>query len=408
MAERGRCVCYLPAAFVLLVLITGADSQCGTGYNRTLRLRASHLGQPPGPASTIVSPGYPGNYPDNTRCRWLVYTNPGYVIHVHVAWIDVERSYMCSYDVINLYDGQTVYHTQIGRICTAQVRDFYSSGNYMYLEFRSDFAVSAKGFQLEYSAIRPSKVPATVTPRNTRFDTTSRTTTSSSSSNSGGYRWPSYSVAALIGGLSGALVLLFVLFALARYYFGRHYRGGGGRRQTARPYPPPTSSSSSPHPPPPPQPSTIYRNNNAVFVVSSASNAHLHPSYGDGGEGGATNFAFSPYGEAPPAYFAVQHSTTVVQPGGGTAVVGVSYGVPPPSYTETMRFSHPPAPPPQPSAPPPPPPPPAPFGAGPPPPSVLLPAATAASSGRRDVPPPPPPPNSPPPPPPPAAELASQ
>ncbi|XP_076464583.1 uncharacterized protein LOC143296499 [Babylonia areolata] len=419
MAAQHRWAVYLTITFVLSTLITGGVCQCGTGYGRVKRLKADPLTH-----GTLLSPGHPHKYPDNARCRWLVHADPGYVVHVHVAWIDVEWSYECSYDSLTFHDGQTVYHNEISKICNDAVKDFYSSGNYMYLEFTSDFNVNADGFELEYSAIRPSEVPTTVTPgpfdwpfRDTTTRTTTTTTATGSTGSSGSrYSWPGFSVAALVGGLSGALVLLFVLFALARYYLGRHYpAGGGGRRLEVRPYHPQ-------HPPSAPLPSADallqhhYNNNSSgnnnnnnggVFMVSSttttSSHHHHHhhalfpsaPPLG-GGVGGSTNMAFSPYGEAPPSYLAVlqqntSSSTTVVQPGaGGGAVVGVGtgagcYGPPPPSYTEAMMASHPP------TDPPPPPPPLRQHQQQPPPPPPPPPPPQHQHQQQQQPPPPPPP-----------------
>ena len=39
-------------------------------------------------------------------CAWKITADPGYVVHVHVAWIDLEVASDCGFDSISLYDGR--------------------------------------------------------------------------------------------------------------------------------------------------------------------------------------------------------------------------------------------------------------------------------------------------------------
>ena len=54
-------------------------------------------------------------------------------------------------------------YPKIAKLCTDHTADFYSSGNSMHIEFKSDFNINGKGFHLEYFAIRPALVPRTTT-----------------------------------------------------------------------------------------------------------------------------------------------------------------------------------------------------------------------------------------------------
>ena len=42
----------------------------------------------------------------NENCAWKITADPGYVVHVHVSWIDLEESSDCGFDYISLYDGR--------------------------------------------------------------------------------------------------------------------------------------------------------------------------------------------------------------------------------------------------------------------------------------------------------------
>ncbi|KAK7104939.1 uncharacterized protein [Littorina saxatilis] len=315
-----RCIPHL--AVLLSLLITGCKGQCNSS-------RPRHLYATYGP-DAIYSPGYPRhNYPNNANCTWLIEAEPSLVIRVRVVWMEVEQHATCNYDRLSLYDGRSSYFPRLARLCSGHGEVYHSSGHRVFLAFRSDSSITSTGFELEFSAINHWQVPST-TPLTT---TTAWWLTRRTSTTTASYQWaPHVNTAALIGGITGGLVFLLVCCILCRYYCTRHAYTS---RQQSPPFYPPLGPSA------PPPNATIYQNNNAVFMVSAPGQALQGPAppYG-----GSTNYAFSPGGEAPPAYFAVHHAAGPMQHRvGGASVFGTGPQPPPPTYTEAMKLSHPPA-----------------------------------------------------------------
>ena len=53
----------------------------------------------------VNSPGYPGQYPHNRDCYWLIEVTPGRRIQLHFATLAIESHANCSYDYLRVYDG---------------------------------------------------------------------------------------------------------------------------------------------------------------------------------------------------------------------------------------------------------------------------------------------------------------
>lgn len=50
----------------------------------------------------INSPGYPGPYPNNRDCVWVVSVPPGNNIIIHFAYLAIEHHINCSYDYLEV------------------------------------------------------------------------------------------------------------------------------------------------------------------------------------------------------------------------------------------------------------------------------------------------------------------
>ena len=103
----------------------------------------------------LSSPGYPyQNYPNYLNCAWrLQVSSYSYVIKLEV--LDLELEKCC--DSVTLYDGSSSYYSPIIRLPndSNSMTTFYSSGVYMYIEFKSDGSVNRKGFNFRYTATSP-------------------------------------------------------------------------------------------------------------------------------------------------------------------------------------------------------------------------------------------------------------
>ncbi|KAK7506985.1 hypothetical protein BaRGS_00001836 [Batillaria attramentaria] len=96
----GSCVSLL--LVTLLGLFHGSTGQCY--QNGVSELSASY-----GPSSkkSMVSPGYPNQYPDNCRYDWLITADPGFIIKLEVEDIELESNDGCTYDYVEVFDGSS-------------------------------------------------------------------------------------------------------------------------------------------------------------------------------------------------------------------------------------------------------------------------------------------------------------
>lgn len=98
------------------------------------------------PFGTIGSPNYPEDYPGRKDCVWHFTTTPGHRIRLAFLNFEVESHQECSYDHVDFYDGGSPEDNSLGRFCGAKVPPMIvSSGNQLYMTFRSDNSVQRKG-----------------------------------------------------------------------------------------------------------------------------------------------------------------------------------------------------------------------------------------------------------------------
>ncbi|KAK5969702.1 C-type LECtin [Trichostrongylus colubriformis] len=106
----------------------------------------SHCNQMATVPANITSPGYPGNYPALTQCRYQLSTTPGNKILLTFGEIDTEQ---CC-DIISVYDYDgSPYDPLLDRFSgqiAAGVKVFTSSLNQMLVEFYTDSITQRSGF----------------------------------------------------------------------------------------------------------------------------------------------------------------------------------------------------------------------------------------------------------------------
>ena len=105
------------------------------------------------------SPGYPGCYPNNVVCTWLIEAPPGSYIQLHIYHFNLEyEGNYCLWDYLEIYDGQTMSSSLITKACGSLGSfDLYSSGRFLFVRFHSDSIIPKSGFSAWCSATNHSK-----------------------------------------------------------------------------------------------------------------------------------------------------------------------------------------------------------------------------------------------------------
>lgn len=89
-------------------------------------------------------------YGDDERKIWVIRGPEGKIISLDFKSFDLEKDF----DFLWVYDGDDVYAPKIGRWNTHSPGTVHSSGNVLCVEFRSDCATNASGWQAEWKAIK--------------------------------------------------------------------------------------------------------------------------------------------------------------------------------------------------------------------------------------------------------------
>ena len=106
-------------------------------------------------SGTLQSPNYPSPYPNIANCVYQISLPGGTKIKLTIEKIDLETSKDCMNDKLRIYDGMDASATKLGRICNSSDngRIFNSSGNHLFLVFKTDDRVTKTGFKASYTTI---------------------------------------------------------------------------------------------------------------------------------------------------------------------------------------------------------------------------------------------------------------
>ncbi|XP_037644044.1 CUB domain-containing protein 2 [Sebastes umbrosus] len=126
----------------LLLLVDKADSKKGVKCGGILSA----------PSGNISSPNFPGLYPYNIDCSWLIVVAEGSSVLLTFHHFELEYHANCAYDYIKIYNGISedegnLLGTFCGDISPPQ---FTSSWNVMSIIFHSDRHVAYRGFSVGY------------------------------------------------------------------------------------------------------------------------------------------------------------------------------------------------------------------------------------------------------------------
>lgn len=144
---------YVTASNFMIVKFTSDGSVERKGFRATWKtepqncggtLRATAQGQ------ILTSPGYPKNYPGGLECLTIIEAQPGKIISLEIQDVDInhERDYLL------IRDGSTPMSKPIAKLTgTAKdnVKVVISTGNKLYVYFKSSLGDSKKGFSIRYT-----------------------------------------------------------------------------------------------------------------------------------------------------------------------------------------------------------------------------------------------------------------
>ena len=107
---------------------------------------------------TLTSQNYPSKPENNLNCNWILEVDSGlspgrYIVKVTFSDLEVE----CD-DALKFYDGNSTASSLLGSYCGSSHQDhpqvIYSTGHYLYVNFRTDDILTYKGFSLRFSAVK--------------------------------------------------------------------------------------------------------------------------------------------------------------------------------------------------------------------------------------------------------------
>ncbi|XP_076456135.1 uncharacterized protein LOC143290513 isoform X2 [Babylonia areolata] len=102
---------------------------------------------------TVQSPNFPGNYSNNQDCVYIITAPAGYQVTLTFTDFDLEPHGSCSFDYVEIRDGDGVTSPRIGRHCNTSLpgpeRTF---GNQMWIRFFSDTSRSGRGFRATFAS----------------------------------------------------------------------------------------------------------------------------------------------------------------------------------------------------------------------------------------------------------------
>ncbi|CAL1576609.1 unnamed protein product [Knipowitschia caucasica] len=111
-----------------------------------------------GPSGSFSYPNNPGGeeYDHMVSCAWVIRTDFNKTLHVTFPYFELENSYNCNADFLQVHDGDSASAYMMGRYCGRNSpASLASSHNALYFWFRSDHTVKAGGFTVVWQAQDP-------------------------------------------------------------------------------------------------------------------------------------------------------------------------------------------------------------------------------------------------------------
>ena len=104
----------------------------------------------------VTSPYHPNPYPSGRQCDYLIAQPMGMTIRVAFIDFEIEGSYNCAYDYLEIRDGDNGNSSLVGKYCgdpSLQPDPIQSTHNYLWLRFVTDGSVQNRGFAFNYTTV---------------------------------------------------------------------------------------------------------------------------------------------------------------------------------------------------------------------------------------------------------------
>ncbi|XP_057711729.1 procollagen C-endopeptidase enhancer b [Corythoichthys intestinalis] len=174
--KLGRfCGTFRPGALIstsntMMLDMVSDDATGGRGFLAYFRAGKPHVeenqfcgGRLTKSQGSVQTPNWPNsNYPAGISCSWYISVEPGNVIEVKFAKLDLEPDTYCRYDYVALFNGgERDDSRRIGKFCGDRVPGtIVTNGNQLLVQFVSDLSVTSDGFMAHYNSIaRGSRTP---------------------------------------------------------------------------------------------------------------------------------------------------------------------------------------------------------------------------------------------------------
>ncbi|XP_070548811.1 uncharacterized protein [Ptychodera flava] len=119
-------------------------------------------------ATDVKSPFYPKDYPIYKICEYSYETGLEQLIMLNSSDFELEMSEGCTEDYLSVFDGSDETGPHLGTYCGNKIQaPITTTGRRIFLKFRSDGSITAKGFHLVVTPIQDDG-----TPLSTRTDYT--------------------------------------------------------------------------------------------------------------------------------------------------------------------------------------------------------------------------------------------
>ncbi|XP_064000472.1 astacin-like metalloendopeptidase [Pogoniulus pusillus] len=112
-------------------------------------------------SGSLSSDNYPRNYTDNTNCVWLLRTRSR-KISLHFQAFELQKTSDCQGDYVKVYDGSSKSSPVLmDKTCGSEIpKELVASSNLMLVEFVTDDANTASGFQATFTSVRIQRKPS--------------------------------------------------------------------------------------------------------------------------------------------------------------------------------------------------------------------------------------------------------
>ncbi|BHF77144.1 Bone morphoproteintic protein 1 [Sparganum proliferum] len=121
---------------------------------------------------TFTSPGYPVEYPPNSKCTWRIEIPVGFSVSLSFDSFKVEEKFDCAYDHLEIYDGPSEHSPSLRRLCGTEIPaplEGEMDCPYDYVEIYDGPSVSSRAFGKICGTDVPSPIRSTQNTMTVRF-----------------------------------------------------------------------------------------------------------------------------------------------------------------------------------------------------------------------------------------------